>query len=241
MTPPPGFSTPPQIPNISTSERPPVTTTMFSATTPQNTPFAYHASILTNLNPMISPAFTRNEDLRTELEYFSEDYDEEREMEPRPEPRREATPTLRLRSPEILKQRKRVVRFEDATNREGNRRARNAEGIRSSKVEAREVATNGVSNDRRDGFKRSKKSSWDNNRGQKNKDRFSPYQGPNHGLLPSLLKSPKEILTTEKDARSFEPLPNMFGSKRSRDTSKYCNFHEDYYNTPKMGRCGIWV
>nr|GEV58556.1 ribonuclease H-like domain-containing protein [Tanacetum cinerariifolium] len=41
----------------------------------------------------------RNEDLRTELEYFSKDYDKEREMKPRPEPRREATPTLRLRSP----------------------------------------------------------------------------------------------------------------------------------------------
>nr|GEV79632.1 reverse transcriptase domain-containing protein [Tanacetum cinerariifolium] len=40
----------------------------------------------------------RNEDLRTELEYFNEDYDEEREMELRPEPNREATPTLRTRS-----------------------------------------------------------------------------------------------------------------------------------------------
>ncbi|GKB55307.1 hypothetical protein Tco_0906060 [Tanacetum coccineum] len=97
-----------------------------------------------------------------------------------------------------------------------------------SQVEAREVATNGALNDRRDSFKRSKKSSWDNNRGQKNKDRFSPYRGPNHGLLPSLSKSPKEILATEKDARSFEPPPKMFGSKRSRDMSKYCHFHEDY-------------
>ncbi|GJY73716.1 reverse transcriptase domain-containing protein [Tanacetum coccineum] len=95
-------------------------------------------------------------------------------------------------------------------------------------VEAREVATNGASNDRRDSFERSKKSSWDNNRGQKNKDRFSPYRGSNHGLLPSLLKSPKEILATEKAARSFEPPPKMFGSKRTRDTSKYCHFHEDY-------------
>ncbi|GKD95151.1 reverse transcriptase domain-containing protein [Tanacetum coccineum] len=33
-------------------------------------------------------------------------------------------------------------------------------------VEAREVATNGASNDRRDNFKMLKKSSWDNNRGQ---------------------------------------------------------------------------
>ncbi|GJY91962.1 hypothetical protein Tco_0507744 [Tanacetum coccineum] len=95
-------------------------------------------------------------------------------------------------------------------------------------VEAREVATNGASSDRRDSFERSKKSSWDNNRGQKNKDRFSPYQGPNHGLLPSLSKCPKEILATEKAARSFEPPPKIFGSKRSRDMSKYCHFHEDY-------------
>nr|GEZ69707.1 reverse transcriptase domain-containing protein [Tanacetum cinerariifolium] len=29
-------------------------------------------------------------------------------------------------------------------------------------------------------------------------------------------------------ARSFEPPPKMFGSKRSRDMSKYCHFHEDY-------------
>ncbi|GKC73343.1 hypothetical protein Tco_1119226, partial [Tanacetum coccineum] len=46
----------------------------------------------------------RNEDLRTELEYFSKDYDEEREMEPRPKPHREATPTLQLRSPRVRRQ-----------------------------------------------------------------------------------------------------------------------------------------
>ncbi|GKA89363.1 hypothetical protein Tco_0811175 [Tanacetum coccineum] len=95
-------------------------------------------------------------------------------------------------------------------------------------VEAREVATNGVSSDRRDSFERPKKSSWDNNRGQKNKDRFSPYRGPNHGLLSNLSKSPREILATERAAKSFEPPPKMFGSKRLRDTSKYCHFHEDY-------------
>ncbi|GJY56164.1 hypothetical protein Tco_0455279 [Tanacetum coccineum] len=123
MTPPPGFSTPPQIVNISTSERPPVTTTVFAATTLENTPFAYHASTSTNPNPMISPA---------------SDYDEVREMEPRLEPHREATPTLRLRSPGVRRQRERVMGFEDAPNREGNRRGRNAEGIRPSKIEARE-------------------------------------------------------------------------------------------------------
>nr|GEZ48030.1 reverse transcriptase domain-containing protein [Tanacetum cinerariifolium] len=38
-------------------------------------------------------------------------------------------------------------------------------------IEAREVATNGAPNDQRDNFKRSKKSSWDNEKGQKNRDR----------------------------------------------------------------------
>ncbi|GJZ13501.1 reverse transcriptase domain-containing protein [Tanacetum coccineum] len=156
MTPPPSFSTPPQIPNITTSERPLVTTTVFAATTPENTPFVYHASTSTNPNLMICPAFVEtnyeilesllrerqrqisNEDLRTELEYSSEDYDEEREMEPRPEPRRLATLTLWLRSPRVRRQRERVVGFEDAPNREGNKRERNAEGIRPSEIEARE-------------------------------------------------------------------------------------------------------
>nr|GFC25467.1 hypothetical protein [Tanacetum cinerariifolium] len=95
-------------------------------------------------------------------------------------------------------------------------------------VEASELATNGALNDQRDSLKRSKKSSWDNNKRQKNKDRFFPYRGTNHGLLLSLSKSPKEIHATEKDARSFEQPPKMFRSKRSQDMSKYCHFHEDY-------------
>ncbi|GKE85007.1 hypothetical protein Tco_1558749, partial [Tanacetum coccineum] len=64
--------------------------------------------------------------------------------------------------------------------------------------------------------------------GQKNKDRFSPYRGPNHSLLPSLSESSKEIIATEKATRSFELPPKMFESKRSGDMSKYYHFHEDY-------------
>nr|GFC74649.1 hypothetical protein [Tanacetum cinerariifolium] len=63
----------------------------------------------------------RNEDLRTKLEYFSEDYDEEREMKPRPEPNWEATLTLRLRSHVVHRQLERVMGFEEALNREGSR------------------------------------------------------------------------------------------------------------------------
>nr|GEU75396.1 putative reverse transcriptase domain, ribonuclease H-like domain protein [Tanacetum cinerariifolium] len=120
--------------------------TVFSLTTPKNTSFTYRASPSTNPNPMISLAFVeenydvlesllrkrrrqiRHEDLQTKLEYFSEDYDEEREMEPRPKPNREATPTLRPRSPMVCRQRERIMGFEEAPNREGSRRGRNAEG-----------------------------------------------------------------------------------------------------------------
>ncbi|GJR56404.1 integrase, catalytic region, zinc finger, CCHC-type containing protein [Tanacetum coccineum] len=282
----------------------------------------------------------RNNDLRTELEYFNEDYDDEREIDPRPEPTRAATPPLRVASPRIravlnpvgsvtpfvrwiedyplldglkmpshigsydgkgdpdnflhlfegairmqkwlmlvachmftytlkdsaricqqkkftkthlavhnIKQREGestrafITRYTDDTLQilglhEEQRISGFVHGLRTRSlvehlstdlpstykglmektytwVEAREVATNGASNDRRDSFERSKKSSRDNNRGQKNKDRFSPYQGPNHGLLPSLSKSPKEILATEKAARSFEPPSKMFGRKLS--------------------------
>ncbi|GKD08198.1 hypothetical protein Tco_1187883 [Tanacetum coccineum] len=243
MTPLPGFSTPPQIPNIVTSERLPMTTTVFAATTPQNTPSAYHASTSANPNPMISPAFVeanyeilesllrerrrqiRNEDLRTGLEYFNEDYDEEREMEPRPEPNREATPTLRLRSPVVRRQRERVVGFEEAPNREGSRGGRNAEGSRPSEIETRENGNRGVNlppllaahlgrNESGQPLQSSLTSVHgghqpstniggiflltDNNRGQKGRDRFSPYRGPNHGLLSSLSKSPRDILAIKK-------------------------------------------
>ncbi|GJX28975.1 hypothetical protein Tco_0237054, partial [Tanacetum coccineum] len=95
-------------------------------------------------------------------------------------------------------------------------------------IEVREVATNGAPNDRRDNSERSRKSSRDNGRGQRSRDRFSPCRGPNHGLLSSLSKSPREILATEKVARSFEQPPCMLGSRRSRDMSKFCYFHEDH-------------
>ncbi|GJR27521.1 reverse transcriptase domain-containing protein [Tanacetum coccineum] len=62
----------------------------------------------------------------------------------------------------------------------------------------------------------------------KGRDWFSPYQGPNHGLLSNLSKSPKEILATEKAAKSFEQPPRMFGSRQSQDMYKYFHFHEDH-------------
>ncbi|GJU17059.1 reverse transcriptase domain-containing protein [Tanacetum coccineum] len=401
ITPPPGFLAAP------------TTTTMFAATTPENTPLSYRASTSTNPNPVISPAFVEanyetlesllrdrrrhmcNSDLRTELEYFSEDYNEEREMEPRPEPVRVASPPLRAAGESRVERNNEGGRpLEEASRGNGSQnvnlppllaahigRSENGQPFQSSLtsvykgqalpnkvggnlppnvdyplpdglkmpshissydgkgdpdnflhlfegairmhkwlmpvachmftytlkdsariwwnsqkagsildyedlkakfrshfsqqkkftktnlavhnikqrenestqafitrytddtlqilglhkderisdfihglrtrslvehlsidlpptykglmektytwVEAREVATNGVSSDRRDSFERSKKSFWDNNRGQKNKDRFSPYRGPNHSLLSNLSKSPREILATK--------------------------------------------
>ncbi|GJX75585.1 hypothetical protein Tco_0322396 [Tanacetum coccineum] len=116
ITPPPGFSTLTPILGPNTSELPPITTSTFTVRSPVNTPLTYRASTSANPDPMISLAFVeanyevlesllrerrrriRNGDLRIELEYFSEEYDEERKTEPRPTRARETTPVLRTKS-----------------------------------------------------------------------------------------------------------------------------------------------
>ncbi|GJY87114.1 hypothetical protein Tco_0501742 [Tanacetum coccineum] len=96
-------------------------------------------------------------------------------------------------------------------------------------IEARDVATNRAPNDRREGIDRSRKNpSSDNNKGQINRDRFSPYYRSNHGMLSNLSKSPREILATEKVTKTFEQAPCLPRSKQSRDMSKYCHFYEDH-------------
>ncbi|GJW25291.1 hypothetical protein Tco_0039102 [Tanacetum coccineum] len=100
---------------------------------------AYRASTSANPDPMISLTFVEanyevlesllrerrrhmhNEELRTELDYFSEEYDEERKIEPKAERVRETTPVLHTHSLRVWRQRKSVVEFEDATNRDGGR------------------------------------------------------------------------------------------------------------------------
>ncbi|GKC27482.1 hypothetical protein Tco_1034776 [Tanacetum coccineum] len=99
---------------------------------------------------MISPAFVEanyevlesllmeqrkqihNKDLRTKLEYLSEEYDEEKEMEPRHVRVRETTLVLCIRSPRARRQRERVVEFEDTPNRDGSRVEWKSEGGRPS-------------------------------------------------------------------------------------------------------------
>ncbi|GKB12865.1 hypothetical protein Tco_0846788 [Tanacetum coccineum] len=123
---------------------------MFAATTPENAPMAYRASTSANPNPVISPTFVeanyealesllrdqrrqmRNNDIRTELEYFGEDYDEKREMDPRPEPTRAATPPLRIASTKIRRRGERTVGFEGAQSRGESMVEMNTEGGRPS-------------------------------------------------------------------------------------------------------------
>ncbi|GKD63079.1 reverse transcriptase domain-containing protein [Tanacetum coccineum] len=88
-------------------------------------------------------------------------------------------------------------------------------------IKAKEFAINGTPNDRRENFKRFKRdSSWDNNKGKRNRDRFSSYHGANHGLLSNLSKSPREILAIEKVAKTFEQPTRMIGIRRSRNMTK---------------------
>ncbi|GJZ07994.1 hypothetical protein Tco_0542277 [Tanacetum coccineum] len=86
----------------------------------------------------------RNEDLCTKLEYFSEKYDEEREMEPRPTRTRETTLVLCAGSLRVRIQRERVVEFKDAPKRDGSRVERNPKGGRPSEQRAKDSRNQGM-------------------------------------------------------------------------------------------------
>ncbi|GJZ79913.1 hypothetical protein Tco_0833244 [Tanacetum coccineum] len=109
-------------------------------------------------------------------------------------------------------------------------------------IEAKEVADNGAPNEHRESFDIFKKgSSWDNNKGKKNRDRFSPYYGHNHRLRSNLSKSPREILATEKVAKTCDQPPRLIGSRRSRDMSKSNFPHNLLLERTVMQKIGIVV
>ncbi|GJT66287.1 hypothetical protein Tco_1017767 [Tanacetum coccineum] len=58
------------------------------------------------------------------------------------------------------------------------------------------------------------------------RDRFSLYKEPNHGILQNLTKGPREILVLEELGKMSVKPPKMV--LKARDTSKYCEFHQDY-------------
>nr|GEY23622.1 hypothetical protein [Tanacetum cinerariifolium] len=267
-----GFLTLTPLPGPHVGELSPITAYRFTTSSPDNTPLTNHASTSANHDPVISPAFVEanyevlesllwdhrrqvcNEDLRIELDYYSEEYDEEREMELRPARARETTLVLRTGSPRIQKHRGRVIEFEEALNMDGSRVERESDGKRHSKQRVEKYRSHGGNlhpllpstnfggnlplNDSIGyvtPFVRQIKDyplkgfSCDNHKGRKkNKDRFSPYKGSNHGLLANLSKSLREILAMEEVAKAFEQPPYMVWSKRSRDMSKYYHFHKDH-------------
>ncbi|GJX23486.1 hypothetical protein Tco_0227931 [Tanacetum coccineum] len=74
-------------------------------------------------------------------------------------------------------------------------------------VEAREVATNGVSSDRRDSFERPKKSSWDNNRGQKTKIGSPPIEDQTTACSLICPKVQEKFLPQKEPQKASNHLP----------------------------------
>nr|GEV66106.1 reverse transcriptase domain-containing protein [Tanacetum cinerariifolium] len=126
VSPPSGFSTLTPLHGPNMGKLPPITVSTFIAKTPKNTPLANHASTSANPDLVIRPAFVEankvlesllkerikhmhNEDLRTELDYYSEE------------------------------QRGRVVEFKDAPNRDKSRVERDSEGRRPSEQRAEDT------------------------------------------------------------------------------------------------------
>ncbi|GJR46655.1 hypothetical protein Tco_1314758 [Tanacetum coccineum] len=60
------------------------------------------------------------------------------------------------------------------------------------------------------------------------RSRSFPYKGESHKLLSNLVKSPREILATERVAKTFERPLWLLGPNWSKDKTRYCHFHKDY-------------
>ncbi|XP_071704548.1 uncharacterized protein [Rutidosis leptorrhynchoides] len=81
------------------------------------------------------------------------------------------------------------------------------------------------------GFKRNEKAGHreEKSRRRNARNRFSPYRRENTpGILEKLIKSPKEIMATERAALAFKAPPKLNSKGRMRDTSKFCDFHNDF-------------
>ncbi|GJU88762.1 hypothetical protein Tco_1301185 [Tanacetum coccineum] len=98
-------------------------------------------------------------------------------------------------------------------------------------LQAEETASKGkpiTFMDKITGDKTQKGRPWEGSRktNREKQDRFNPYKEPNLEILQSLTKSPREILVTEKVGNTSTKPPKMVS--KIRDTSKYCEFHQDY-------------
>ncbi|GJS25413.1 hypothetical protein Tco_0454045 [Tanacetum coccineum] len=137
-TPPSGFSTLTQLPNTNTNDLPSIIASTLTTRSHPVTHPLHRASTLANPEPVISPAFieanfktleslmkdyrrqAQDEGFQRELEYSSEEYDEEIEAKPRPPTDRQARLALWIGSPVTRRTSERIVGFEGISERAPN-------------------------------------------------------------------------------------------------------------------------
>ena len=142
VTPPPGFSTLTPLPTTDPNGLPPITVSTFTTRSHLETTPNHHASTSANPGPAISPAFVEanyealdsllrvrrrqicNIEMRRNLEYSSDEYDEEIEMEPRPSTPWATPSTLRIGYPVGRRTGGRSVSFEEIHEKAPTRRER---------------------------------------------------------------------------------------------------------------------
>ncbi|GJV73425.1 reverse transcriptase domain-containing protein [Tanacetum coccineum] len=219
--------TPPPIPNINTNERPPVTTTVFTATTPGNTVFAYRVSTSTDPTPVLK------------LEYFIKDYDKKRKMNQDLSATRNVTSRLFARYPPMVRrQRERVLGTKKLRTRE-KRTGRNDRGqssdhtlaskrgshrriwqfIASKKEKERVSELSPLEQGTLDkhlsttvpSTYKGKKSSEDNGRGQKSRDRSQIKEAVKSGQLFDFVKG-----INKERAKAFD---SQRGEKKEKRTT----------------------
>ncbi|XP_071694699.1 uncharacterized protein [Rutidosis leptorrhynchoides] len=95
---------------------------------------------------------------------------------------------------------------------------------------AKETAGIFVLDDASANRRREKSERRDDKHGRKeDKGRFHPYQRDTGArILGALIKTPKEILTTEKAAHKFKALGKMSNWGKQRDMTEFCDFHNDF-------------
>ncbi|XP_071739379.1 uncharacterized protein [Rutidosis leptorrhynchoides] len=101
-------------------------------------------------------------------------------------------------------------------------------------LDAKETAGNFILDDTPMNRRKEKSERRDDKHGRKeDRGRFHPYRRETGaGILGALIKTPKEILATEKAANKFKSPGKMSNRGRNRDMTKFCDFHNDFgHNT----------
>ncbi|XP_071695323.1 uncharacterized protein [Rutidosis leptorrhynchoides] len=97
-------------------------------------------------------------------------------------------------------------------------------------LNAKEIAVNYVLDDAPMNTRKEKSERRDDKHGRKeDKWRFHPYRRETGaGILGALIKTPKEILATEKAANKFKAPGKISNRGRNRYMTKFCDFHNDF-------------